>query len=143
VLLCERCHGAKTSEKLSVERVRDAKAKPFNAGRAFSSEYPLQANRQIRIEVVTNVASHTFPGGNGDYRVIWINGQDFFVLHCEDGWLTVSFVITDENGKVLLTVESWGAENLDCGLGLSIRRYASPSSIGSGFHHLGHEFEQR
>lgn len=34
-----------------------------------------------------------------------INGQDFFVLHCETGWLTVSFVITDENGQVLLTVD--------------------------------------
>jgi hypothetical protein len=43
-----------------------------------------------------------------DYPVLWINGVSFVALHFEGGYYTFSAIITDEAGKLLLTIDHGG-----------------------------------
>lgn len=104
-LLCAVHHDAKTHGKLDVELVRERRQEPFNKGRQFTSGYNIPANRSVDVILGTNHSVSTFPPGGGIHEVIWINGYSFFRLHCERGWITMSFVITDDKGAPLVAVE--------------------------------------
>ncbi|WP_374263704.1 HNH endonuclease [Zoogloea sp.] len=103
-LLCEQHHRAKTTGKMSVERVIEARMNPFNATRLTTSAYRLEPNRTFDLMVGSNTAEASFSPGSSVYRVLWVNGYDMLTLHCEDGWISVSFAVTDESGRVLLQV---------------------------------------
>jgi hypothetical protein len=105
VLLCRQHHGDKTAGRLSRERVVEAQKNPFNKGRSFTTPYRLEPNRTVEILLGSNSASCSFPDGNGLHEILWINGFSFFRLHSENGWLTVSFSLTDGAGYTLLHVE--------------------------------------
>lgn len=102
--LCKQHHDAKTTGKMSVERVIEARKNPFNATRQTTGSYSLVPNRTFDLAVGSNTAGTSFGPGSSVYRVLWVNGYDMLALHCEDGWISVSFTVTDESGNSLLQV---------------------------------------
>ncbi len=104
VLLCPNHHSAKTTKKLSKERIREAKIRPFNATRSHTSGFKVEPSKRLITMLGSNTATSRHPNGTGDYHPIWINGKSFFTIHSNEGWLSVSIVVTNERGDVLLAV---------------------------------------
>lgn len=105
ILLCPNHHSSKTTKKLSKERIREAKSHPFNKGKARTTVYKIEPAKQLTILLGSNLLSGWSPDINDDYDLIWINGKSFFTIHSENGWLSVSLEITDDEGNTLLYVE--------------------------------------
>jgi hypothetical protein len=106
-LLCEMHHGAKTTGKLSADRVASGRLAPFNGARTQSAPYKIEPNGAIDILIGTNRFSSTvFNGNNGTtHGCIWVNGASFLILHQEMGWLSISAAFTNEEGEVVLRIE--------------------------------------
>jgi hypothetical protein len=104
ILLCPNHHSAKTTGKLSKDRIREAKRKPHNSNRPFTSSFKLEHSKQIKILLGNNEVIKTFETENGEHHGIWINGFSFLTIHSENSWLTVSLAITDDTGKILLAI---------------------------------------
>ncbi len=104
VLLCEQHHAAKTTGKLSKNRVKEAKVNPFNSNRNNTGSYKIESAREIAISIGGNRASTRFDG-DGHYVILSISRRFAFVLRCIDSWMTISFVITDAMGQPMLIVK--------------------------------------
>ncbi|MBM7341666.1 HNH endonuclease [Pantoea coffeiphila] len=104
VLLCPNHHAAKTTNKLSKERVREAKLNPHNSNRAHTTGFKLEPSKKLSVQLGSNTVFGLNNKENGIHCPIWINGMGFFLIHKEDGWLTFSLSLTDCNGNVLLNV---------------------------------------
>lgn len=102
ILLCPNHHGKKN--QIDISRIREARINPYNNNRKTISGYKLEPNRTVDIEIGSNKIDKQFIE-NGDYHCLWINGKSFFAVHNCDGWLTLSFSLTDDNGKLLLSVD--------------------------------------
>lgn len=105
ILLCPNHHASKTTKKLSKERIKEAKAHPFNNGKTQTSAYKIEPTKQLTILLGSNLMAGWRPDINNEYDLIWVNGKSFFTIHSENGWLTVSTEITDKDGNTLLYVE--------------------------------------
>lgn len=103
-LLCERHHGAKTTGKLSAERVREARDAPFNRDRILSSGWQQEASRSIDINVGTNIARCDLNQENPIHRVIWNTGKTYLALHWDSGWYSITTLLTDQTGRPLLFI---------------------------------------
>lgn len=104
ILLCPNHHSAKTTNKLSTERIIEAKRSPFNTNRSFTSPFTIEKSKEIKVLLGSNEVSGWFPDGYGEHHAIWINGKSFFTIHAENEWLSISLVLTDSNGKILLVI---------------------------------------
>lgn len=104
VLLCPNHHSAKTTKKLTHERIREAKLNPFNKSREITSGFKVEPSKELVTLLGTNRVTGWYPDGKGEHCPVWVNGKNFFTIHCDEGWLTVSIDITDEAGRVLLSV---------------------------------------
>lgn len=104
VLLCPNHHAAKTTHKLSKERIREAKSNPFNATRPHTSGFKVEPSKEILTMLGDNTVTGWYPNGNGDHHPIWINGKSFFTIHSNEGWLSISIAVTNINGDVILAV---------------------------------------
>lgn len=102
-LLCPNHHRDKTSGRLSREPVAASRAHPFNAGRALSESYGLQAAPRIRICFGSNCGEG--PSDENNHPLLWINGESFLTIHREGSTYTYSARITDEDGALLLVIE--------------------------------------
>ncbi|WP_227136336.1 HNH endonuclease [Kosakonia radicincitans] len=105
VLLCPNHHAAKTTNKLSKERIQEAKLKPFNISREHTTPFKIEQSRELTTLLGTNSIAGWRPDVHGDNHPIWINGDSFFTVHTDNGWLTISIKVTDGKGNVLLSVE--------------------------------------
>ncbi|MDM3025862.1 HNH endonuclease [Citrobacter sp. CK194] len=104
VLLCPNHHSAKTTKKLSPERIREAKLNPFNKNRNLTSGFKVEPSKELLTFLGSNKVTGWYPDGKGEHCPVWVNGYSFFTIHSDEGWLTVSIDITDEMGRVLLSV---------------------------------------
>ena len=104
-LLCERHHGAKTTGKLSKERVKEGRLAPFNRDRVVSAGWQQEGSRLINIELGGNSSACTLSQANPVHHVLWNTGSTFLALHWTDGWYSISAVLTDENGQPLLVID--------------------------------------
>lgn len=105
ILLCPNHHSAKTRNRLSEARLRHYQQNPFNTERAATSAYDIDKTETISIELGSNRLFWTPETEDGECHVVWISGQDHFLLHREDGWITFSMLLTDESGGVLLDID--------------------------------------
>lgn len=105
-LLCPNHHSAKSTHKLTEERVREARLSPYNANRPFTSGLRIEASRTIEIKLGSNTSHFVFQNGNGKHNAIWVNGKSFLTLHATDHWLSISMLLTDSSGNPLLHVEN-------------------------------------
>ncbi|MFA0438588.1 HNH endonuclease signature motif containing protein [Vibrio sp. 10N.222.51.C12] len=104
VLLCPNHHSAKTTKKLSKERIRAAKQKPFNSTRPHTSGFQVEPTQELLTLLGSNLVKGWYPNGNGDHHPVWINGKSYFTIHSDEGWLSVSLAVTNDRGEILLTV---------------------------------------
>jgi hypothetical protein len=104
VLLCPNHHSAKSTKKLSRDRIIEAKLNPFNKGRLFTSTFGIEPSRKIKILLGSNESIAEFNKGDSEHYAIWINGVGFLVINSENNWLSISLAITDRTGKILLAV---------------------------------------
>ena len=102
-LLCPNHHRDKTSGRLAVERVAEARRQPFNASHSRTAAYGLEASQALEVRVGSNVA--TGPIDAPDHHVIWINGKCFVTIHREDDAYTYSALVTDADGQALLEID--------------------------------------
>lgn len=105
VLLCPTHHSMKTTGKLSLDKVKYARANPFNKLNKFTASAKIESALDIDIVVGTNVVKWSNWDDNKEHIVFWINGKSFFSIHLEDGWYTLSLILTDATGKILLLVD--------------------------------------
>ncbi|UXS38237.1 HNH endonuclease [Agrobacterium tumefaciens] len=103
-LLCERHHGAKTTGKLSADRVMEARKTPYNKERVLSSGWQQEASRKINIDLAGNYASCTLSQEMPVHHVIWNTGFTYVALHWSDGWYSISAVLTDDRGQPLVVI---------------------------------------
>jgi hypothetical protein len=106
VLLCPNHHAAKTTNKLSSERIREAKNNPFNATREFTSAFKLESSRNVTIMLGSNRVSCSFSNGYGNHNAIWINGKSFLIIHSNNFRLSVSLCLTDVAGNALIVINN-------------------------------------
>lgn len=105
VLLCRSHHADKTGNRLSLERVRYARANPANKLKSLTSAHKLEGNREIELLLGSNRSVVDLSPERDSHYALWINGVGYLVLHFEDGWLTFSMRSTDAQGNVLLVVD--------------------------------------
>ena len=104
ILLCPTHHAAKTTNKMSKERLKEAQKNPYNASRPNTTGFKVEPSKQLITLLGSNKVTGWYPDGKGDHYPIWINGKGFFVIHSNEGWLSVSLTITNEHGDILLQV---------------------------------------
>jgi hypothetical protein len=104
ILLCPNHHRTK-GKQLDVERVKEAKANPFNKDKSIIGGYKLEPNRKIDITIGSNRTNKIFENGNGEYNCLWINGISFLKIHSINDWITFSMIITDGIGQTILEVD--------------------------------------
>lgn len=105
VLLCPNHHAAKTTKKLSKERIIAAKHNPFNSNKSHTTPFKVEPSKELVTLLGSNILTGWRPDIRNDYYLVWVNGVSFFTIHCEDGWLTISVTISDSNGNILLSVK--------------------------------------
>ncbi|WP_094284763.1 HNH endonuclease [Klebsiella variicola] len=105
VLLCPNHHSAKTTKKLSKERIIEAKSSPFNTNKLHTTSFKIEPSKEILTILGSNILTGWRPEEMNDYNLIWVNGVSYFTIHCEDGWLTTSIIVTDSSGNMLLSVQ--------------------------------------
>lgn len=105
VLLCPNHHTAKSTDKLSPERVIEAKRAPFNVNKPLTSAYKVEPSKEIVTLLGSNMLTGWRPELLNEYFLVWVNGKSFFTIHSDEDWLTISVDITDSSGKVLLSVK--------------------------------------
>lgn len=105
VLLCPNHHSAKTTKKLSKERIREAKEKPFNVFHATTSPFKVEPSKELITQLGSNVITGWHSDGKSDHNTIWVNGKSFLIIHSNEGWFTISIEVTDVDGNVLLSVK--------------------------------------
>lgn len=105
ILLCPNHHASKTTHKLSKERLVHAKNNPFNGTKEQTAAYKIEPSSDLAIKIGTNACLGWDSARIKDHHVFWINGESYFTLHAnDDGWLSVSLKITDQQGEILLKV---------------------------------------
>lgn len=104
VLLCPTHHAAKTTGKLSKERIAFAKSQPYNSIRTQTSSFKIEPSKEIEILLGTNIVSGWFPRDGYNHYAIWINGSGYLTIHVTDGWLSFSLNLTDVAGNTLVAV---------------------------------------
>lgn len=105
VLLCPNHHAAKTRNRLSIERVYEAKANPINKCIIFSNTpFCLEKSKTIEVYIGSNRSYFDFPEGNGNHSIINVNNKDYFVIHASKNYLTFSLNLTDQRGNTVLSI---------------------------------------
>ncbi|HDX8568063.1 TPA: HNH endonuclease [Klebsiella oxytoca] len=106
VLLCPHHHSMKTTGKLDNEIVVNAKEKPYNAQREITSNLKIDGAKVIDVKVGSSNYKGDFSGERGEvFRAIVVDGQDFLSIFNENGCLSVSVKLTDENAKTILEID--------------------------------------
>lgn len=105
VLLCRSHHIDKTGDRLSLERVRYARANPVNKLKSLTSAHKLEGNKEIELLLGSNRSVVNLSSERDSHYALWVNGVGYLMLHFEDGWLTFSMRSTDAQGNVLLIVD--------------------------------------
>lgn len=105
VLLCPNHHAAKTTKKLSKERIIEAKKKPFNSHNKYSSAYKMETSKQVSVILGSNQFVNAITQPNQIYSAIWINGKSYLTIYSENWNLTLDMVLTDSLGTPILVIE--------------------------------------
>ncbi|QBJ10362.1 HNH endonuclease [Rahnella aquatilis] len=105
VLLCPNHHSAKTTGKLSKDRIIEAKKEPFNVENSTTSQYKIEKSKKINVKLGSNTITGWDPHENERYLAIWINEKEFFTIYSENDWYSVSLILTDEIGTILLKID--------------------------------------
>lgn len=105
VLICplhaKQLRGTLLSPSTLVERT----SQPFNQQRVNKPGFSFDPNRRVQVSVGMNTVYADFVPEGGEQYCIWVNGQEFFTLHSESGWLCFSFMVSDSAGQPLIRVE--------------------------------------
>lgn len=105
VLICplhaKQLRSALLSRNTLVERINQ----PFNQQRINKPGFSFDPNRRVQVSVGMNTVYADFVPGDSEQHCIWVNGQEFFTLHSESGWLCFSFMMSDASGQTLIKVE--------------------------------------
>lgn len=104
-LLCPNHHNAKSTGKLSRDRIEEGKKNPFNKGRYLSGKHTVEAGRDVYICAGSNKIVKKFENGEGTHISLGINGFNFAAVHAEGGWVTASLVLTDPAGNLILHMD--------------------------------------
>lgn len=106
VLLCPNHHDMKTHKKsLSRERIKYFQQNPYNKNQPFTSKIVIEPTKTIDCIVGSNSVHRLCFDAQNEHCVIWVNGVKFLTLHNENGWLSLSLLLTDTEGKTLLKVD--------------------------------------
>ncbi|WP_165356417.1 HNH endonuclease [Sphingosinicella sp. BN140058] len=102
-LLCPNHHQDKTSGRLSRNSVAARRANPHNLRRGMTPGYALARGEAIE----THLGNLIVKDGEGgeDFHVLSINGNSFLTVHHEEGGVTFSARLTDDEGRTLLRVD--------------------------------------
>jgi len=106
-------HPDKTHSRMSDELVRYYNSNPHNAKSDYTSPYKIMPDRNIDIILGGNRFVKSFTNGVGEYYCLATTAADesgsylnsFATLHAEDGWVSLSMVLTDRQGKIILSVD--------------------------------------
>lgn len=104
-LLCPSHHNEKTTFKLSAKRVKQARENPFNKNRIFSGSHQQVSSDEISVELGTDNFFHVNLKDGQSYQALWINGTPVCGINSNDGWLTISLILTDFEGNILLRID--------------------------------------
>lgn len=106
VLLCPIHHDMKTHKKtLSKERIKHFQQNPHNKNQQFSTKLDVQPTKNINCLVGSNSVHKLRFDAQNEHCVIWVNGTRFLTIHKEDGWLSLTLILTDTEGNTLLKVD--------------------------------------
>jgi hypothetical protein len=93
------------STLLSPSTLAERMEQPFNRQRINKPGFSFDPNRRVQVSVGMNTVYADFTPAGGEQHCIWINGQEFFTLHSESGWLCFSFMVSDSAGQLLIQVD--------------------------------------
>ena len=104
VLLCPNHHALKTTRKLSREQIINARNAPYNATRQFTTGLHLGNDRDVICLLGTNEVACDFQNSRKIFHAVGVNGKPFFLLHSENGGISVSLRLTDDKGNLILDI---------------------------------------
>ena len=112
-LLCSKHHADKTVSRISDELVRHYNENPHNGKVGYTSPYKIMPDRNVNIIIGSNRLIKGFPTGNGEYSCLAATASgeqggyvvSFATLHAEDGWLSLSMMLTDRHGQPILGID--------------------------------------
>ena len=104
-LLCPNHHRAKTVGRLGPDFIRERNATPFNASRSLTGPYNLESSRSLKLEFGTCHQITSSLVDDATELGVLVNGRAYLSCHKENGWLTFSAVVTDDDGVELLVVK--------------------------------------
>ena len=105
-LLCPNHHTAKTTGKLSKDRILEASQIPFNKLREKSSSFNIEKSRTVEVLVGGTKIHKDFTGGVDDFAVLMVRCFCFLGLESDENWISIYLNLTDENGNILLTCDN-------------------------------------
>jgi hypothetical protein len=105
VLICPLHAKQLRSTLLSPSTLDERIRQPFNQQRINKPGFSFDPNRRVQVSVGMNTVYADFPPEGGEQYCVWVNGQDFFTIHAESGWLCFSFMLSDAAGQCLTRVE--------------------------------------
>lgn len=105
ILICPLHSKQLRSTLLSKSTLTERTEQPFNQQRINKPGFSFDPNRRVQISVGMNTVYGDFVSYDTDQYCIWVNGQEFFTLHSESGWLCFSFMMSDAAGQTLIKVE--------------------------------------
>jgi len=105
ILLCPNHHAAKTTKKLSKERLLHAQKNPYNSQKDFSSVFQIEPSANIEVKLGSNVFTWTLSDIPFHY-ICWVNGESYFTLHNDSGWLSFTIKLTNDKGDEKLIIDN-------------------------------------
>ena len=105
VLICPLHAKQLNSTLLSRSTLAERVNQPFNQQRINKPGFSFDPHRRVQVSVGMNTVYADFAATETEQYCIWVNGQEFFTLYSESGWLCFSFMMSDAAGQVLIDVE--------------------------------------
>ncbi|MCE6987471.1 HNH endonuclease [Dyadobacter sp. CY323] len=103
-LLCASHHNDKTTKKIDAATIKEARLNPFNKNKALTAGHPIFESRNIdvtlgNIKILANLTE------DREFYVMCVNGIAYISITLENGWLSLSMAVTNDDGKILLAVD--------------------------------------
>ena len=105
VLICPLHNKQLRSSLLSGKTLCERIEYPFNKQRMNKPGFSFDPDRRVQVSVGMNTLYADFVFTGGEQYCIWVNGQEFFTLYAETGWLCFSFQVSDPQGQSLIKVD--------------------------------------
>jgi hypothetical protein len=105
MLICPLHARQLNSGLLSLSTLAERLQQPFNQQRIHKPGFSFDTHRRVQVSVGMNAMYADFIPSGGELYAVWVNGQPFFTLHAESGWLCFSFIVADSMGQPLIRVD--------------------------------------